>query len=84
MKSTGESILFIDDLKDDQFYELYSRRKIYLSKLALVIYLKSPDLNMPQKVRHYLGHFYELILIKISSSFDLKYKTYICLLNLAK
>jgi carbamoyl-phosphate synthase large subunit len=26
MKSTGESILFID-LKDDQFYELYSRRK---------------------------------------------------------
>jgi carbamoyl-phosphate synthase large subunit len=32
MKSTGESILFIDDLKDDQFYELYSRRKMYLSK----------------------------------------------------
>jgi carbamoyl-phosphate synthase large subunit len=24
--------LFIDDLKDDQFYELYSRRKMYLSK----------------------------------------------------
>ncbi|WP_282454596.1 hypothetical protein [Flavobacterium pygoscelis] len=22
MKSTGKSILFIDDLKDDQFYEL--------------------------------------------------------------
>jgi len=32
MKSTGESILFIDNLKDDQFYELYSRRKMYLSK----------------------------------------------------
>ncbi|MBA6155408.1 carbamoyl-phosphate synthase large subunit [Tenacibaculum sp. S7007] len=32
MKSTGESILFIDDLKDDQFYDLYARRKMYLSK----------------------------------------------------
>ena len=32
MKSTGESILFIDSLKDDQFYELYSRRKMYLTK----------------------------------------------------
>ena len=32
MKSTGESILFIDDLKDDDFYEIYSRRKMYLSK----------------------------------------------------
>ncbi len=32
MKSTGESILFIVDLKDDQFYELYSRRKMYLSR----------------------------------------------------
>ena len=32
MKSTGESILFIDDLKDDKFYDLYSRRKMYLSK----------------------------------------------------
>ncbi len=32
MKSTGESILFIDDLKDDQFYEIYSRRKMYLSR----------------------------------------------------
>ena len=32
MKSTGESILFIDSLKDDVFYELYSRRKMYLSK----------------------------------------------------
>ncbi len=32
MKSTGESILFIDDLKDDEFYNLYSRRKMYLSK----------------------------------------------------
>jgi len=32
MKSTGESIHFIDSLKDDDFYELYSRRKMYLSK----------------------------------------------------
>ncbi len=32
MKSTGESILFIDNLKDDEFYELYGRRKMYLSK----------------------------------------------------
>lgn len=32
MKSTGESILFIDNLKDDEFYELYSRRKMYLTK----------------------------------------------------
>jgi carbamoyl-phosphate synthase large subunit len=32
MKSTGESILFIDNLKDDQFYELYSRRRMYLNK----------------------------------------------------
>jgi carbamoyl-phosphate synthase large subunit len=32
MKSTGESILFIDSLKDDDFYELYSRRKMYLNK----------------------------------------------------
>ncbi len=32
MKSTGESILFIEDLKDDTFYELYARRKMYLSK----------------------------------------------------
>ncbi|SDE65477.1 carbamoyl-phosphate synthase large subunit [Pricia antarctica] len=32
MKSTGESILFIDNLKDDQFYDLYGRRKMYLSK----------------------------------------------------
>jgi len=32
MKSTGESILFIDNLKDDEFYELYSKRKMYLSK----------------------------------------------------
>ena len=32
MKSTGESILFIDNLKDDQFYDLYSRRKMYLTK----------------------------------------------------
>lgn len=32
MKSTGESILFIESLKDDAFYNLYSRRKMYLSK----------------------------------------------------
>ena len=32
MKSTGESILFIEDLKDDQFYDLYARRKMYLTK----------------------------------------------------
>ncbi|MCL4113526.1 UNVERIFIED_CONTAM: hypothetical protein GTU68_011178 [Idotea baltica] len=32
MKSTGESILFIDSLKDDAFYNLYARRKMYLSK----------------------------------------------------
>ena len=32
MKSTGESILFIDNLKDDQFYELYARRKMYLTR----------------------------------------------------
>ncbi len=32
MKSTGESILFIDNLKDDEFYNLYTRRKMYLSK----------------------------------------------------
>jgi len=32
MKSTGESILFIDSLRDDEFYELYARRKMYLSK----------------------------------------------------
>ncbi|MDC0635675.1 carbamoyl-phosphate synthase large subunit, partial [Flavobacteriaceae bacterium] len=28
MKSTGESILFIDSLKDDEFYDLYARRKM--------------------------------------------------------
>jgi carbamoyl-phosphate synthase large subunit len=32
MKSTGESILFIDSLQDDDFYDLYTRRKMYLSK----------------------------------------------------
>ncbi|ANH61272.1 carbamoyl-phosphate synthase large subunit [Dokdonia donghaensis] len=31
MKSTGESILFIDNLRDDAFYDLYARRKMYLS-----------------------------------------------------
>ena len=32
MKSTGESILFIDNLKEDEFYDLYARRKMYLTK----------------------------------------------------
>ena len=32
MKSTGESILFIDSLKEDAFYDLYARRKMYLTK----------------------------------------------------
>ena len=32
MKSTGESILFIDSLKEDTFYDLYARRKMYLTK----------------------------------------------------
>lgn len=32
MKSTGESILFVDSLKDDEFYELYARRRMYLSR----------------------------------------------------
>lgn len=32
MKSTGESILFIKDLRDDHFYDLYSRRKMYLTR----------------------------------------------------
>ena len=32
MKSTGESILFIESLKDDAFYDLYTRRKMYLTK----------------------------------------------------
>lgn len=32
MKSTGESILFIDSLKDDTFYDLYTKRKMYLSR----------------------------------------------------
>ncbi|MGO1585159.1 carbamoyl-phosphate synthase large subunit [Mesonia sp.] len=31
MKSTGESILFIDSLRDDDFYDLYARRKMYLT-----------------------------------------------------
>ena len=32
MKSTGESILFIDNLNEDEFYDLYARRKMYLTK----------------------------------------------------
>jgi len=32
MKSTGERILFIDNLKDDVFYQLYARRRMYLSR----------------------------------------------------
>ena len=32
MKSTGESIYFIDDLMDDYFLDIYSERNLYLSK----------------------------------------------------
>ena len=32
MKSTGESIYFIDDLMDDYFVKVYSERNLYLSK----------------------------------------------------
>jgi carbamoyl-phosphate synthase large subunit len=32
MKSTGEAILFIDDLQDDEFVKLYSERNLYLSR----------------------------------------------------
>jgi carbamoyl-phosphate synthase large subunit len=32
MKSTGESIYFIDDLLDDYFLKVYSERNLYLSK----------------------------------------------------
>jgi len=32
MKSTGESIYFIDDLMDDYFMNIYSERNLYLSK----------------------------------------------------
>lgn len=32
MKSTGESIYFIDDLMDDYFMQLYSERNLYLSR----------------------------------------------------
>ena len=32
MKSTGEAILFIDDLQDDAFVKLYSERNLYLSR----------------------------------------------------
>ena len=32
MKSTGESIYFIDDLTDDYFVKVYSERNLYLSK----------------------------------------------------
>ena len=32
MKSTGESILFIESLNDDKFYDLYVKRKMYLTK----------------------------------------------------
>jgi len=32
MKSTGESIYFIDDLMDDYFMKIYSERNLYLSK----------------------------------------------------
>lgn len=32
MRSTGEAILFIEDLHDDQFYDIYSRRTMYLKR----------------------------------------------------
>jgi carbamoyl-phosphate synthase large subunit len=32
MKSTGEAIEFIDDLKDPYFQKIYSERNLYLSK----------------------------------------------------
>ncbi|HLT06386.1 MAG TPA: carbamoyl-phosphate synthase large subunit [Cyclobacteriaceae bacterium] len=32
MKSTGEAIYFIEDLMDDYFLDIYSRRNLYLSK----------------------------------------------------
>tara|TARA_B100000614_G_scaffold136710_1_gene121675 strand:+ start:2817 stop:5630 length:2814 start_codon:yes stop_codon:yes gene_type:complete len=32
MKSTGESIYFIDDLMDDYFLDIYSKRNLYLSR----------------------------------------------------
>ena len=32
MKSTGEAIYFIDDLMDDYFMEILSRRNLYLSR----------------------------------------------------
>lgn len=32
MKSTGEAIYFIDNLKDEYFREIYSRRNLYLSR----------------------------------------------------
>ena len=32
MAKVPESILFIDSLKEDEFYDLYARRKMYLTK----------------------------------------------------
>ena len=32
MKSTGEAIYFIDDLMDDYFLDIYSKRNLYLSR----------------------------------------------------
>ena len=32
MKSTGESIYFIDNLEDDYFTKVYSERNLYLSR----------------------------------------------------
>ena len=32
MKSTGESIYFIEDLMDDYFLKIFSERNLYLSK----------------------------------------------------
>ncbi len=32
MKSTGEAIYFIDDLKDEFFQKIYNERNLYLSR----------------------------------------------------
>ena len=32
MKSTGEAILFVKDIKDPEFRELYSQKSMYLSR----------------------------------------------------
>jgi carbamoyl-phosphate synthase large subunit len=32
MKSTGEAILFIEDLHDENFLKIYNERNLYLSR----------------------------------------------------